>query len=78
MQVFSDNEGALVTVKHGALKAIFKHVNVKFHRSRNLQENRIVNFEYVNTNENLADLVTKPLPTPTYRRLTSMIGLTSH
>jgi hypothetical protein len=77
-QVFSDNQGALVTVKSGALKARFKHVDVKFHRSRDLQENGIVNFEYVNTKENLADLLTKPLPAPAHQRLTSMIGLTSH
>jgi hypothetical protein len=77
-QVFSDNQGALVTVKSGALKARFKHVDVRFHRSRDLQENGIVNFEYVNTKENLADLLTKPLPAPAHQRLTSMIGLTSH
>jgi hypothetical protein len=44
-QVFSDNQGALVTVKSGALKARFKYVDVKF---QDLQENGIVNFEYVN------------------------------
>jgi hypothetical protein len=76
-QVFADNQGALVTAKSGALKARFKHVDVKFHRLRDLQENGSVNFEYVNTKENLADPLTKPLPAPTHKRLTSMIGLAS-
>jgi hypothetical protein len=76
-QIFFDNQGALVTIKNRALKARFKHVGVKLHRSRYLQENGIVNFEYVNTKENLADLLIKPLPAPAHQRLTSMIGLTS-
>jgi hypothetical protein len=77
-QVFSDNQGALVTVKSGALKAGSKHVNVEFYRSRDLRENGVVNFGYVDTKDNLADLLTQPLPAPAHQRLTSMIGLTSH
>ena len=44
-QVFSDNQGALVTVKSGVLKPRFNHVDIKYHRSRGLQTHRIVNFE---------------------------------
>jgi hypothetical protein len=50
-----------VAVKSGALKPRFKHVDVKY---CDLQTQWIVNFEYVNTKDNLADLLTKALPVP--------------
>lgn len=38
-----------------------KHIDIKYHFVRELVENERVNLEYVPTNENIADMFTKPL-----------------
>ena len=70
-QVFSDSQGAPVTIKSGVLKSRLKRVDVKYHRSHDLQVQGIVDFEYVNA-ENLADLLIKALPVPAHQGLASL------
>jgi phage/plasmid-associated DNA primase len=73
--ILSDNQGALVTVKNGVYKARTKHIDVKYHRARDFQNSGEINYSYVNTKDNLADVLTKALPTSTHERLISKMGL---
>ena len=38
-----------------------KHTNVKYHYTKRLVKDKIINVKYCPTNKNLADLFTKPL-----------------
>ena len=56
-----DNEGSLPQITTGMIKAQTKHINFCYHNRRDLHRRRIVNYFYVNTNENVADIVRKAL-----------------
>jgi transposase InsO family protein len=70
-----DNQGALKLIATGVLKAKTKHIDIKFHHARDEQEKGHVKFDYIASEDNIADLLTKGLPTPRHQMLTSKLGL---
>jgi hypothetical protein len=64
--ILSDNQGALATVKNGAYKARTKHIDVTYHRARDFQNIWVIDYSYVDTKDNSADVFTKALPTSTH------------
>ena len=59
--VFGDNEGAikLATTKHASRR--IKHIDVKHHLVRDASDARKVRVAYVRSEDQHADLLTKPL-----------------
>ncbi|KAI3818026.1 hypothetical protein L1987_11828 [Smallanthus sonchifolius] len=57
-----DNIGAIQLSKHQVFHERSKHINVKFHFVRDVINSKVVKVAYVNTNENLVDMLTKTLP----------------
>ena len=47
-------------ISTGAIKQRTKNIDVCYHNSRDLHTRGIVEFSYVNTDDNTADLFTKP------------------
>jgi len=70
-----DNQGALTLITTGIIKARTKHIDICYHNSRDLQERRIVNYSYVHTDENVADLLTKALTKDKHTKFTRAMGL---
>ena len=59
-----DNKGAVFTSKYaGASHSKLKHVARRHFFMRELVEHGVLNISYVKTDDNVADLFTKPLPT---------------
>ena len=56
-----NNQGALTLITMGIIKAQTKHDNVCYHNSADQHRQPIVNYSYVHTNENVADILTKAL-----------------
>jgi hypothetical protein len=56
-----DNLGALTLITTGIIKARNMHIDVCYHNSRDLHRQRIVNYSYVHTNENVADILSTAL-----------------
>jgi len=52
-----------------------KHINNKFHFIRNLVQDGIVKLEYVSTDEQAADILTKALPNKKFEYLRNLLGL---
>lgn len=52
-----------------------KHINSKFHFIRNLVQDGIVKLEYVMTDEQVADILTKALPNKKFEYLSNLLGL---
>ena len=77
MRIFSDSRGALahITTASGTMKARTKHIDVCYHNSRDLHARRIVQYGYVNTDDNPADLLTKGLPRGKHERFTRAMGI---
>lgn len=72
-----DNQGALALVKNPRLHERSKHIDVAHHHIRDLQEKNRIRTEYVNTDEMVADGLTKPLAKPRFEKFVRMVGLRS-
>jgi hypothetical protein len=55
-------------------KSRSKHIDVKFHHCRDLHATRELEFSYVSTNDNLADITTKALGPEKHRGFTEGTG----
>jgi hypothetical protein len=70
-----DNQGALTLITTGIIKARTKHIEVCYHNSRDLHNRLIVNYSYVHTDENVADILTKALMKDKHTKFTKAMGL---
>ena len=70
-----DNQGALTLITTGIIKAQTKHIDFCYHNSRDLHKHRIVNYSYVHTDENVADILTKALTIDKHSKFTKAMGL---
>jgi hypothetical protein len=70
-----DNQGALSHIRTGIRKARTKHIDVCYHNSLDLHARKIVDYSYMHTNENVADIVTKALRQDKHEKFTKAMGL---
>jgi len=70
-----DNQGALTLITTGIIKARTKHIDVCYHNSRDLHKRRIVNYSYIHTDENVADIFAKALTKDKHMKFTKAMGL---
>ena len=73
-----DNQGAIKLIISGVVKQKSKHIDVKYHHVHDEQTKGSVNFRYVTSAANPADLLTKPLAAPRHMRLLQLIDLTTN
>ncbi|CAG7639035.1 unnamed protein product [Allacma fusca] len=59
--ILVDNQSAIRLTKNPEMHARTKHIDVRFHYVRELEANQLVHVEYVPTEDQLADSLTKPL-----------------
>ena len=52
-----------------------KHIDVRFHFIRNAIEENIINLDYIRTDLNLADMLTKAIPKPRFLEHLKMLGI---
>jgi hypothetical protein len=73
--IYSDNQAAIKVVKTEGLKTRTKHFDIRLMNSRDLCTKGLVNFEYINTKENLADIFTKALLRDQHQYFTKSLHL---
>ena len=61
----ADNMAANFLSLNAKISARTKHIDIKFHHVRELQEKGQVKVQHIGTKFNIADLCTKPLPKTT-------------
>jgi hypothetical protein len=71
----SRNQGALTLITMGIIKARTQHIDICYYNSRNLHKRRIVNYFYEDTNENVADILTKVLTKDKHTKFIKAMGL---
>jgi len=71
--VNEDNAGALFLAKNHSLGQRTKHIDIKYHYVRDLIENGIIEIKYVQTNWNLADIMTKSLGEEKHDKFAEML-----
>ena len=72
-----DNQGAIQLVKNPVYHRQTKHDDLKYLFVRELWEKKEVDYVYINTIAQLADLFTKPLPRDKFQQLRQAMGMTT-
>jgi hypothetical protein len=70
-----DNQGAIALAKNPQFHARAKHIRIQWHFVRECVQRGDINLTYVRTGDQLADILTKPLPTPQFAALREAIGI---
>ena len=75
--LFGDNKGSLCLAKNPQDHQKSKHIEVRYFFIRQKVEENRVKVQYVNTTDQLADLLTKALAAPQHQKLTlAVMGYT--
>ena len=53
-----------------------KHIRVRYHFLRELTKEGVVKLVYCNTEEQLADIMTKPIKMESFQRIREAVGMT--
>ena len=64
VQLHVDNQGAIALAKNPVHHKRTKHIDIRYHFIRFEIANGIVNLTYIPSEQNIADMFTKPLPSP--------------
>ena len=73
--VFVDNTSAIRLVENPEFHKRTKHIDVKYHYVRELNESGQINTQYVSTQDQLADIFTKPLGKNKFEENRSRLGI---
>ena len=71
-----DNQGAIKLIATRVVRQKSKDIDVKYHHVHDEQMKGSVKFQYVTSESNPADLLTKPLAVPRHEQLLRLTGLT--
>jgi len=70
-----DNQGAIVLAKDNKYHSHTKHIDLLYHFIRKAVEDWKILVNYIPTEQNLSDVLTKALARPKFKRFVEMLGL---
>lgn len=73
--IFSDSQSAIALAKNPVHHQRTKHIDIRHHFIREAIQNGQIEMKYVKTQENPADILTKPLPGPLHVLHSKSLGL---
>ncbi len=73
--ILCDNSSTIKRSKNPVFHGRSKHIDVRFHFLRDLVKEGVVHLIYCNTQDQIADIVTKPLKLEDFKKLRSMLGV---
>jgi hypothetical protein len=74
-QLRCDNQGAIALVKNPVFHQRTKHMDIRFFFIREAQEEGKIDINYINTDEQLADIFTKALASPRFSKLCNLLNI---
>ena len=75
LTLFCDNMSAINISKNPVQHSRTKHIDIRHHFIREIVESKTIALEHVGTNDQLADLLTKPLDTLRFGNLSKSIRI---
>jgi hypothetical protein len=70
-----DNKSALALAKNPVFHERSKHINIRYHFIRGCLEDGSINASFINTSNQLADILTKSLGRVKFQELRARIGM---
>ena len=74
-KILCDNNAAINLSEDPLLHAHIKHIDIKFHFLHECVQSQELSFTYVNTKDNIANILTKALECRQFTRLQGFLGL---
>ena len=75
LKILEDNQSCIKMTKNSVNHGRAKHIDIKHHHIRDEVKRGEVELEYGETSIMLADILTKALPGPRHKELTTMLGI---
>ncbi len=73
--IYEDNNGCIQIANNPSNHKRSKHIDIKYHFSREQVEKNVIKLKYVSTGDQLADILTKPLPSGRFLEFRVKMGL---
>ena len=73
--IYCDNSSTIKLSRSPVTHDRSKHIDVRFHFLRDLTREEIVKLDYCRTQDQLADLMTKPLKLDAFEKLRALMGV---
>ncbi|KAE8692022.1 hypothetical protein F3Y22_tig00110863pilonHSYRG00024 [Hibiscus syriacus] len=77
VQLLCDNQSAIHLAKNQVYRVRTKHIDVRFHKIRVLVASGEILFQKVHTDENAADMFTKPVTTDKFKHCLDLLNVSS-
>jgi len=74
-QIYYDNKSAIALSKNPVFHGWSKHIDIRFHKIQELVDEKELVIEYCPTEEQIADIFTKPLMIELFYKLKKMLGM---
>ena len=75
MKIYADNQSAIKLLKNPVSSLRSKHIDVAYHFARERVTRKEIEFQYIKTDEMLADMLTKAVPSGKLKMCCGGIGL---
>lgn len=76
LTLYADNQAAIHVSNYNADSGKTKHIDIAHHFLRNAVARRVIKLEYTSTEDNAADMFTKPMSEAKLKKFKSMVGMT--
>ena len=73
--LFCDNSSAIKLSRNPVLHGRSKHISVRYHFLRDLVSDEVISMEYCSTQEQLSDIMTKPVKLDVFEKLRALMGV---
>ncbi|KMQ87258.1 retrovirus-related pol polyprotein from transposon tnt 1-94 [Lasius niger] len=73
-----NNASAIKLAKNHIFHRRPKHIEVRFHFVRECYQKKLLNIKHVTSSDQMADILTKPIPQVLYERLRKLLGVLEH
>ena len=73
--IYCDNCSTIKLSKNPVMHGRSKHISIRYHFLRDLAKNGVVELKYCRSQEQIADIMTKPLKLDTFERLRDQLGV---
>ena len=71
----ANNQGAIQLSNNNKFHTCTKHIDIRYHFIHEALKNKLLEIKYVPTDKNIADIFTRPLSRPLFKKFREMLGL---
>lgn len=73
--IFCDNSSTIKLARNPVFHSRCKHIEVRFHFLRNLENDGVIQLIYCSTHDQIVDMLTKPLKLESFRQMREQLGV---